>query len=165
VELQRVAAITAQTLRFHKQATNPQELLTEELIKSVLSVFQGRLSNSHVSVLERYRAQQPVRCFEGEIRQVLSNLVSNALDAMIATGGNLFIRTSRATHGFDDEIGIVITVADNGGGMAEATLAKLFLPFFTTKGVTGTGLGLWVSKEIVDRHRGTLRVRSSQALD
>lgn len=165
IELRRVSAITSQTLRFHKQATKPQDVLAEELIASVLSVFQGRFSNSHVTVLERYRGRQPLRCFEGEIRQVLSNLVSNGLDAMVGRRGKLSLRTTLAKRPLDEATGVVITVADNGGGMTKETVAKLFLPFYTTKGITGTGLGLWVSKEIVDRHGGNIRVRSSQTPD
>ncbi len=164
IELRRVAAITAQTLRFHKQATRPQEVLAEELMASVLALFHSKLANAQVNVLERYRAHQAVCCFEGEIRQVLSNLVSNGLDAMNGRRGNLFLRTSLSRRWTDEVKGIVITIADSGAGMTEGTLAKLFQPFFTTKGITGTGLGLWVSKEIIDRHEGTVRVRSSQAV-
>lgn len=165
VELRRAAAITSQTLRFHKQASSPQEVTSEELLKSVLSIFQGRLTNSGVEVVERYRAFSPVRCFEGEIRQVLSNLVSNGLDAMAANSGRLFLRTKIATNWNTDQRGVAITVADEGTGISQASLAKLFTPFFTTKGIMGTGLGLWVSKGIADRHRGTLRVRSRQEGD
>ena len=162
IELRRVAAITSQTLRFHKQATNPQKVFAEELLASVLSVFQGRLSNSQVTVIERYRAKRAVRCFEGEIRQVLSNLLSNGMDAMAGLGGRICLRTMVSKRPVDGLPGVVITVADNGTGMTKETLTKLFLPFYTTKGTIGTGLGLWVSKEIIDRHRGTLTIRSSQ---
>jgi signal transduction histidine kinase len=162
VELRRVSAITAQTLKFHKQASNPQAVTAEELLESVLSVYQGRIANSQVTVEERYRARRAVRCFEGEVRQVLSNLVSNALDAMQGREGTLCLRTRLATNWATGEPGLSITVADTGGGMSAGTLRKLFDPFFTTKGRTGTGLGLWVSKEIVDRHRGRLQVKSSQ---
>lgn len=162
IELRRVAAITSQTLRFHKQGTQPQDVLTEDLLSSVLTVFQGKIANLKVQIFERYRAHRPVCCFEGEIRQVLSNLLNNALDAIGGSKGKLFLRTSLSTRSGDGERGVVITVADTGGGMANDTLAKLFEAFFTTKGTIGTGLGLWISKEIVDRHRGTLRVRSSQ---
>lgn len=163
IELRRVAAITSQTLRFHKQASSPQAITAEQLIESVLSIYQGKLANSAVQVIERSRAKKPVRCFEGEIRQVISNLVSNALDAMNAGGGRLFLRTREATNWKTGEKGVSLTVADSGSGMSEATLARIFSPFFTTKGLTGTGLGLWVSKEIVDHHRGKLCVRSSQS--
>ena len=165
VELRRAAAITSQTLRFHKQASSPQEVTSEELLKSVLSIFQGRLANTKIEVVERYRAHSPVRCFEGEIRQVMSNLIGNGLDAMAVNGGRLLLRTRVATKWSTAQRGIAITVADEGTGISQASLAKLFTAFFTTKGIMGTGLGLWVSQEIVDRHGGTLRVRSRQGAD
>jgi PAS domain S-box-containing protein len=163
IELRRVAAITNQTLRFHKQATLPMAITAEALLKSVLSIYQGRISNSTVRICERHRALQPIRCFEGEIRQVLSNLINNALDAINSTNGTLFLRTRLGHNWKNGDPGIVITIADTGSGMDPQTLARVFDPFFTTKGITGTGLGLWVSKQIVDRHRGQLRVRSSNS--
>jgi signal transduction histidine kinase len=163
VELRRVAAIATQTLRFHKQSSHPQAIPSEQLIDSVLSIYHGKIVNSGVQLRERSRALKPVRCFEGEIRQVISNLVSNALDAMSSAEGILSVRTRLGTNWKTQQQGIVITVADNGTGMSAATRAKLFNPFFTTKGLTGTGLGLWLSREIVDRHQGTLRVKSCQS--
>jgi PAS domain S-box-containing protein len=163
VELRRVAAIATQTLRFHKQTTSPQAVPPERLIDSVLSIYHGKILNAGVRLRERSRALKPVRCFEGEIRQVISNLVGNALDAMSGQDCQLTVRTRLATNWKTLEQGVIITVADNGTGMSATTRARLFDPFFTTKGVTGTGLGLWVSKEIVDRHHGALRVKSSQS--
>jgi PAS domain S-box-containing protein len=162
-ELRRVSAITSQTLRFHKQASNPQAITAAQLIESVLLVFSARIANMGITIEERNRAVTPVRCFEGEIRQVISNLIGNALDAMPPAGGSIYIRSRESTHLPSGERGITITVADTGQGMDHSTLEKLFNPFFTTKGITGTGLGLWVSKEILDRHNGSLRVRSSQS--
>lgn len=161
IELRRVSAITAQTLRFHKQASSPQAVTPEQLIDSVLSIYQGRIANSRVRVSCRLRARREFLCFEGEIRQVLSNLVSNALDAM-PEGGRLLMRSRVGTNWKNGEAGVVITIADTGLGMSPQTREKLFHAFFTTKGLTGTGLGLWVTKEIIDRHRGLLCVRSSQ---
>jgi PAS domain S-box-containing protein len=163
VELRRVAAIATQTLRFHKQTTSPQAVRAEQLIDSVLSIYHGKIVNSGARLRERSRALKPVRCFEGEIRQVISNLISNALDAMNGPDGQLTVRTRLGTNWKTNEPGVVITIADNGSGMSATTRSKLFNPFFTTKGLTGTGLGLWLSKEIVDRHHGTLRVKSSQS--
>jgi PAS domain S-box-containing protein len=162
-ELQRVGAIASQTLRFHKQATEPQAVTTDQLIRSVLMIYQGKISNSDVTANKRIRMQRPIRCFEGEIRQVISNLVSNALDAMDGGSGKLELRSRAGTNWSTGEKGVVITIADTGAGMKPATRRKLFQPFFTTKGVTGTGLGLWVSQQIVARHRGSLQVRSSQS--
>jgi signal transduction histidine kinase len=164
VELRRAAAITSQTLRFHRQATSPQLMNVADLTDTVLSIYQGRINNAHVKIERRSRTRRKVHCFDGEIRQVLSNLVGNALD-VIPTRGRLFVREREATNWRTGESGVSITIADNASGMSPAVQARIFNPFFTTKGVTGTGLGLWVSKEIVQRHRGVLNVRSSQSPD
>lgn len=163
VELRRVSAITLQTLRFHRQSTSPQQIDTSVLVNEILNFYLGRLRKSGAEVTTRLRAQRPVRCFEGEIRQVLANLIANALDAMSTGTGRLLLRTREATHWETGERGIVFTVADSGPGIAKDIIRRMFEPFFTTKGTTGTGLGLWVSKEIILRHRGAIRLRSSQA--
>jgi signal transduction histidine kinase len=162
IELRRVSAITSQTLRFHKQASSPQEINLTELVGSVLSVYQSRIANANIHIDRFCSAKRRVRCFEGEIRQVLANLISNALDAMPA-GGTLYLRGREAINWRNGEPGIAVTIADTGFGMTPETQQRLFRPFFTTKGLTGTGLGLWVSKGIIERHRGKLNVRSSQS--
>jgi len=162
IELRRAAAITTQTLRFHRQATSPQLMNMRDLVDTVLSIYQGRINNAHIRIEHRNRARRKVHCFDGEIRQVLSNLVGNALDVM-HSGGCLIVREREATNWRTGEPGVSITIADNASGMSPQVQARIFNPFFTTKGVTGTGLGLWVSKEIVQRHNGVLNVRSSQS--
>jgi PAS domain S-box-containing protein len=161
-ELRRVSVISSQTLRFHKQSTRPKAVTFEDLIESVLSIHHGRVLNSRVEVLQRTRATKRISCFDGEIRQVLNNLVGNAVDAMHPNGGRLLIRSRHATAWSTGRQGLMITIADTGTGMSAATQKKIFNPFFTTKGLSGNGLGLWVSKEIVERHHGTLHIRSSQ---
>jgi PAS domain S-box-containing protein len=162
IELRRAAAITTQTLRFHKQSTSPQEVDLNSLIAEVLSIYQGRINNAQIVVAERLSASRKLRCFDGEIRQVISNLIGNALDAM-PIGGRLQLRSRESTSQATGKRGITLTIADSGTGMSQHTLAKLFNAFFTTKGVTGTGLGLWVSHSIMDRHNGAIHVRSSQS--
>ena len=161
-ELRRVSAIANQTLRFHKQASNPLCVSCEDLIGGALSIYQSRLLNSNVKVEKRKRARRPVTCFEGEIRQVVSNLIGNAIDAMHPDGGRLLLRSRETTHWRTGQNGLMITVADTGSGINPALTEKIFEAFFTTKGLSGTGLGLWISKEIVERHQGELRVRSRQ---
>ena len=163
-ELRRVSAIVSQTLRFHKQSSKPQAIVARELFSTVLALFEARLRNCGIVIETSYRAQQPVVCFEGDVRQVLNNLVGNAIDAM-DFGGHLTIRSHDGVDWATGRRGIVLTVADNGCGMSKEVVESLFEPFFTTKGIGGTGLGMWVSKEVVDRHQGTLRVRSSQRPD
>jgi signal transduction histidine kinase len=162
-ELQRVSVIASRTLRFHRQSTFPRAVTPSELIDGTLPLYQGRLNNGHVSVHRRERAHDPIVCLEGEIRQVLSNLIGNAIDATKAAGGRLLLRTRNATDWRTGRSGIVFTVADTGSGMSPRTIARIFEPFFTTKEVGGTGLGLWICREIVDRHHGSLKVRSSES--
>ena len=162
-ELRRASAITTQTLRFHKQATRPVEMTCEDLIGSVLTIYQSRLVNSKIKVEKRKRARRPVLCMDGEIRQGVSNLIGNAIDAMHPDGGRLLLR-SRESHDWrTGRQGLVVTVADSGPGIPRETAGRIFEAFFTTKGIGGTGLGLWISKEIIDRHQGRLLLRTSQA--
>ena len=161
-ELRRVSAITSQTLRFHKQTTKPSEVDCDQLLAEVLGIHQGRLINSNIKVERRTRSQRTIFCYDGELRQVFSNLIGNAIDAIPPSGGRLLIRTREAQNYRTDEKGLVITIADTGSGMSSEMTHQIFEPFFTTKGFSGTGLGLWISKEIVTRHRGTLQLRSTQ---
>jgi PAS domain S-box-containing protein len=161
-ELRRASAITSQTLRFHKQSTRPVQVTSEDLIANTLGILRSRLRNANVTVKERLRSNRPILCFDGEIRQALYNLVVNAVDAMQPQGGQLLLRSREGRDHATSRPGIILTVADTGTGMSPATLAKIFEPFYTTKGVAGTGLGLWIGKEIVERHHGRLHVRSSQ---
>ena len=160
-ELRRVSIIANQTLRFHKQASNPREIACTELYTTVLSLYEGRLKNSAIKVEKRKRATRPIECFEGDIRQVLNNLVGNAIDAM-PQGGRLLLRSRDAFDWKTGRRGLALTVADTGPGMDAATQKRIFEAFFTTKGISGTGLGLWISTGIMDRHQGRIRVRSSQ---
>jgi PAS domain S-box-containing protein len=161
-ELRRVAVITNQTLRFHKQATKPRLVSCDELLDGVLSIQQGRIVNAQVRIEKRSCGEASVMCFDGEIRQVLNNLVGNAIDAMHPQGGRLLLRSRVGTEWSTGRRGIVVTVADTGQGMGTEVIKKAFEPFFTTKGDSGTGLGLWVSREIINRHEGVLQVRSSR---
>jgi signal transduction histidine kinase len=161
-ELRRVSAISNQTLRFNKQSTAPSVVSCTDLFSEALSIYQGRLLNSQVQVEKRKRAKRPTQCFEGEIRQVLSNFISNAIDAMKTGGGRLILRSREATNWRTGQKGLALTVADTGIGMSSNDQKRVFDAFYTTKGIGGTGLGLWISKEIVDRHQGAINLRSSQ---
>jgi len=161
-ELTRVSHIVTQTLKFHRQATDATECRVSEVLDSVLSLFQGRMATRHVTVRRDYAPDDTILCFAGDMRQVFANLVGNALDAM-PLHGELRLRTRRSHHWKTSQPGVRAIVADNGSGMSAETQRNLFEPFFTTKPTTGTGLGLWVSEEIVRNHKGTVGVRSSQA--
>jgi PAS domain S-box-containing protein len=161
-ELRQVALITAHSLRFYKQSTRPTAIQPGELMESVLSMYSRQVENAHVSVSRRDRPSQPFTCLESEVRQVLNNLVRNAIDAMRGPGGRLIVRTRNATDWRSGVHGILFTVADTGSGIGPETMKQIYTAFFTTKGIGGTGLGLWISSEIVARHSGRLLVRSRQ---
>ena len=156
-ELRRMTAITSQILRFHHQSRHPGEANAQDLFSATLGIFAARLAREDIRVEERIRTATPVLCLEGEIRQVLSSLIHNALDAM-APGGRLLLRARRNAHG------IVLTVADTGHGISPRHLSRIFEPFFTTKGNHSTGLGLWISQDIIRRHGGSINVRSRATL-
>jgi nitrogen fixation/metabolism regulation signal transduction histidine kinase len=163
-ELARVSQITQQTLRFYRQSTLPSRVNIADILNSIVALYQSRITSASVTVVRRFRGEPEVFGFGGELRQLFANLVGNALDAM-PNGGSLRLCV-HSGHGRRMDgtwsKGVRITVADTGTGMSEETLRRIFEAFFTTKEVTGTGLGLWVSEEIVRKHLGTVRVKSRQ---
>jgi signal transduction histidine kinase len=163
VELRRVSAIANQTLQFHRQSTNPGPVTAAQLIDATLPLYQGRISNARVSVERRDRAFRSVTCLDGEIRQVLSNLIGNAIDAMSGSERRLAIRSREGRNWNTGQRSVIVTIADTGQGISPETITHIFEPFFTTKGSKGTGLGLWISREIIGRHRGSLTVKSREA--
>lgn len=161
-ELRRVKMITEQSLRFFKQSTKAQSTSPTELLEPILDLYQSHASNARVKTTLRERPSRSIVCMESEIRQVLSNLVSNAIYAMQEHGGELSIRSRETKEWGKGRAGILFTVADNGTGMSAETVSCIYKAFYTTKGIGGTGLGLWISCEIVERHRGIIKVRSTQ---
>lgn len=162
-EVRRISEITQQTLRFYRQSTLPAKANCGELLDSVLSLHQGRLRNRGIQVEKKYDSDTELYCFAGELRQVFANLIGNAIDAM-QDGGRLALRARRSREWKGTgRTGIRIQVADTGDGMTPEVQRHIFEPFFTTKEAIGTGLGLWVSSEIVVKHKGTIRVRSRAA--
>lgn len=161
-ELVQASLITSQSLRFSRQSTKPRAIRPAEILEFLLNLYQGKLDNAGVSVERRERMAGSIVCLESEIRQVLNNLIRNALDAVKGRGGRLLVRSREGTDWRSGIKGVIITVADTGSGISPETMKHLYTPFFTTKGISGTGLGLWVSSEIIKRHHGHLRVRSNQ---
>jgi two-component system sporulation sensor kinase C len=161
-ELKRVKNITSQSLRFYKQSTQAQAIGCSELLETVLHLYQSRFVNAGITVELRERSNRSIVCMESEIRQVLNNLVSNGIDAMQGVGGRFFIRTREATEWSSDTTGVLLTIADTGTGISAIHLKDIYKAFYTTKGIMGTGLGLWISSEIIARHHGRLLLRSSQ---
>ncbi|MFI5116629.1 MAG: CHASE3 domain-containing protein [Terriglobales bacterium] len=159
-ELARMAQITGQLLTFHREAHAPVEVDLAHALQSVLVLFAPQIRKAHIEVEQRFEAAPPVRGFPGELRQVFSNFISNALDAM-PNGGKLILhlRESRLTSD-PARRGVRITILDTGAGIPAGVRKNLFAPFFTTKGEKGTGLGLWVSRGIIEKHEGTIHLAS-----
>ena len=164
-ELRRIKNIASQSLRFYRQSTKAQAVGCSELLETVLHLYESRFQNAGIKVELRERSRRSIVCMESEIRQVLNNLVANGIDAMQAKGGRLVVRTREATDWATEVEGVLITVADTGVGIPQLQLGEIYKAFYTTKGIMGTGLGLWISSEIVTRHHGRLRVRSSHGGD
>jgi PAS domain S-box-containing protein len=162
-EVHRIAEITQQTLRFYRQPTQPARVTLGELLDSVLSLSQGRLNGLDIRLERDYEAEMTLFCFAGEVRQVFANLVGNAIDAS-GSGGRLIVRARRSRNWrTPTQKGVRFAIADTGSGMEAGVREHIFEAFFTTKDVTGTGLGLWVSHEIILKHHGMIHVRSHAA--
>jgi PAS domain S-box-containing protein len=161
-EISRVAEMTQQTLRFYRQSTLPVAANIAELLESVLTLYMGRMAALQIEVSRKIGRDVELYCFSGELRQVFANLIGNAVDAM-AMGGRLSLTLRRSRSWVDGTPGVRLFFADNGCGMTAATRQRIFEPFFTTKESTGTGLGLWVSGEIILKHNATVRVVSRTA--
>lgn len=157
-EVNRVSQMSKRTLSFYRSESNPQRFMVANVIEDVLRLFSPILRNHNIELSKRLDQRAETVGLSSEIRQVCTNLVSNAIDARPRF---LSIRVSRLAHWKDEAKGAVrITVADDGSGVAPGLLKQIFEPFFTTKAKTGTGLGLWVCREIIRNHEGSIRVRS-----
>jgi two-component system, NtrC family, sensor kinase len=158
-ELQRVSHITRQTLSFYRESKQAIAVNVTELLNDVLEL-QGRvLHSSHVSVHKKYAFAPVVQGFPVELRQVFLNLVGNAIQAM-PSGGKLRVYVREMTDWTRQRRGTVISILDTGIGIRPEDARRLFQPFFSTKSTKGTGLGLWISKGIVQKYDGTLTCRS-----
>ncbi len=159
-EGRRIADIAQQTLRFYRQSTQPHRASMTELLDTVLDLFESRCHTLNIRLERDYDPETDLFCYAGEIRQVVANFVGNAIDATSA-GGRLVVRARRSrSWEFPEMKGVRFTVADTGFGMGQDVKERVFDAFFTTKEETGTGLGLWVSHEIILKHRGLVHVRS-----
>lgn len=159
-ELNRVAHITRQSLGFYRESNAPELTSVNGLLESTVDLLKSRITVKRALIEKQWNGEVKIVAVAGELRQVLSNLLANSLDA-IADQGTIKLRVSTGAAGKHGDGYVRITVADNGKGIDARSRSRLFEAFFTTKGATGTGLGLWVSKQIVEKHGGTIRMRSS----
>jgi PAS domain S-box-containing protein len=159
-ELSRIAHITAQALGFYRSRGEPVWLSAANLLDDALMLHHNRFSSLGIEVSRDYDSAPQIFCHPGELRQVMVNLVGNALDAM-PSGGRLQLRIRKATDWIKGGRALCIAVADTGGGMSAETRRRLFEPFYTTKEGTGSGLGLWVCADILGKYGGRISMRSN----
>jgi signal transduction histidine kinase len=162
-ELVRVANLTRQTLAFYRDHSAAESTSVDDLLDGVLRTYEHKLRNKHVQVTKEIAVQTSVTTMVGELRQALSNIVANSIDAL-PDGGRLSIRARGTSVDGVLQRRLVITVADNGAGIAPELRERIFDPFFTTKGDIGTGLGLWVTRELLRKNGGSIRMRSRPGL-
>lgn len=160
-ELQRVAHIARQTLGFYRDNSVPVPIDLRHAMNSVLEMYEHKIRRNNLQVQTRYETAPEIRGRIGEIRQVFSNLIANAIDAC-QDKGVLVVHVAAARNWRKHEAtGVRITIADNGSGIPPSIRPRLFEPFLSTKQHLGTGLGLWVTKSLVEKHGGYVRFRSS----
>jgi signal transduction histidine kinase len=162
-ELAKVRQIAIATLGLHRgDEEHQQPIRVSELIDNVLSLYERRLRSLGIAVETRYETDVLVNAFPGELRQVFSNLIVNAVDAMEKSGNKLCVHIFASSCGtVPTQKGIRITISDNGAGIPADKRGQLFELFYTTKGNKGTGIGLWVCLGIVQKYGGKIRLRSA----
>jgi signal transduction histidine kinase len=153
-QLNRLGEITRKTLSFYRDQSDPKPFDLVEIAESALRIHAHRLSASSIELRKQLPNKLIVKASGGEILQVLSNLVLNAIDALPEKGAVLCLRLKA------DKKRAYLTISDNGHGIPPAARKNLFEPYVSNK-KSGTGVGLWLSKRILDKHRGTIRFRSS----
>jgi PAS domain S-box-containing protein len=158
-ELERVAHLAKQTLGFYRETSRPTKVDLREVADDVVDLYTPKLKNKDIRIERRYWTEMPIYGVEGELRQVLSNLVINSIDAVPAHG-RIRLKITGPTSLDGDRPMVRISVSDNGSGIQPEHLKQIFEPFFTTKQSTGTGLGLWVTQQLVKKHAGKIKVRS-----
>lgn len=156
-ELSRVSRLARQALGFYKEQSTASLFSVPELLDEVLELYSRNMPAS-ITVEKRYgRNNVEVRGIRGEIWQVFANVISNAIHAL-ADGGTLRVEASAASQSGNS--GVLIRISDTGSGIAPENMAKVFQPFFTTKQKMGTGLGLWIAKDLIGKHGGSIEVES-----
>jgi len=153
-EVSRIGQITRNTLALQRETAFPVSMSLSEIVDGVCRLFEAPLAQKRIKLERQYESGGQMMGFPGELRQVFTNLIANAVDAM-ADGGHLTLSISSTDGGFS------VRVADDGPGIAPEHLEKVFAPFFTTKGEKGTGVGLWVTRNIIEDIGGRIEVSSS----
>ena len=159
-ELKRIAHITRLSLGFYREASEPAPTSITELLDDCVDLLRAKTKAKHAQIHHSWTERYVIPAISGELRQVFSNLLANALDA-IEPGGNICIRVRNQRSSISSSRrSIRVTIADDGKGIPLGVRTNIFDPLFSTKGTLGTGLGLWVTNQLVAKHKGTIHMRS-----
>jgi len=150
-EVERIANITKQTLAFHRENGKAEAVNLLAVIEDVLKLLEVKAAKRKITVVKNL-AQLQVQAIPGELRQLFLNLIDNAISAA-PVGGSVRIAI------VDQGNSALVSITDNGSGIARENIEKVFQPFFTTKSL-GTGLGLWVAQNIAAKFGGNITVES-----
>ena len=159
-ELRRVAHIAQQTLGFYRGNAEQSDVPLQPTVDLLLDIYHSKIKCKSLAVDCDIDSGLSVHASEGELKQILSNLLSNAIDAS-AQGGQITVRAHGSRHAAAGRPVVRITIADNGSGIPANLRSRLFVPFFTTKKDIGTGLGLWITKDLLAKNHGSIQMRSS----
>ena len=161
-EVEKIRQITELTLGLHRQSIDPKEVSVSELLDNVLALYRRRIESFGIIVVRRYESNGFVFAVPAELRQVFSNLIINAVDALHDHGTRLVVRVQDSSNWKNiSQKGIRVTIADDGAGIPPAARSHIFEQFYTTKSDEGTGMGLWVSRDIVNKYGGEIRFKSN----
>jgi len=158
-ELASISHMSSQAIGLSSKLGPPGAVDVAATVKSVVEIYGPKLRNKNIAVKTRFRSKAAARAVEGELRQVVSSVIANSIDAL-PQNGRLEIRVCGPQALPGNRRMVRLTIADNGEGIAPENQKLIFEPFFTTKQVVGTGLGLWVTSELVKKNKGWLRVKS-----
>lgn len=161
-ELTRVAQIAQKTLGFYRDASKNKWVDARATIDDILLLYERRLRSKRIETIVQADSSLRVFVKEGELKQILSNLLANAIDAS-REGGRIWVRAQASRDwGGTSRAGVRITVADNGSGIPPQIQKRIFVPFFSTKANVGTGIGLWVTKSLIEQQDGSMYFRSRE---
>ncbi len=158
-ELRRIAHLTRQTLAFYRESTTPAPVVLNSVLDSAIDLFKAKIRAKRANIRNQYETRVEVVAVAGELRQVVSNLLSNSLDA-IQDRGTITV-TLKSMDQCEADNRVEVSVVDNGKGIPADKLSRIFEPFFTTKESLGTGLGLWITKQLIEKHGGSVSLHSA----
>jgi signal transduction histidine kinase len=160
-ELVRVTQMTQQMLSFQREAAKPVPVNIGDILDCVVALYERKINAAGIRLRKQFDVDGQLLALPGELRQVFANLLSNAIEAIGKRTGAIALHAFQSRNWQTGQAGIRVVVSDNGPGIPAKVCDKIFEPFFTTKGEGGTGLGLWITSDILHKYQGTIKIRTN----